>query len=253
MTHIREDILGAQVSAVNMDMVLAELDSWLVERSPHYICVTPAHSIMDGYRQSDLRKIFNASGLTVPDGMAIVWILKLKGHRHVQRVYGPDLLIAASKHGLEKGYRHYFYGGAPGVPEKLVQKLSVDFPELQIAGISTPPFRPLSAEEDEEIIQEINKSDADIIWVGLGAPKQEFWMQAHLGKLNAPIMVGVGAAFDFLSGNKAQAPLWIQRSGLEWLFRFAHEPKRLWARYSQYPKFVLLIFLSFIGVAKSKA
>ncbi len=252
MTHIRENILGTQVSAVNMERALVELDSWIEESDSRYICVTPAHSIMDAYNQPEVQRIFNASGMTVPDGMAIVWILKLMGQNHVSRVYGPDLLEATCEYGLQKEYRHYFYGGTPDVTKKLSQKLSADFPNLQIAGISTPPFRPLSAEEDEEIIEKINQSEADIIWVGLGAPKQEIWMQAHLGKINAPVMVGVGAAFDFLSGNKSQAPLWIQRNGLEWLFRFMHEPKRLWSRYKQYPKFVFLVSLSLFGVSKNK-
>ena len=253
MTHTRENILGTQVSAVDMEKTLAQLDLWLANRSSHYVCVTPAHSIMDGYNQPELRTIFNASGMTVPDGMAIVWILKLKGHHHVRRVYGPDLLIAVCEHGLKNGYRHYFYGGAPAVTKSLVQKLLKDFPRLQIAGISTPPFRPLTATEDEEIIEQINKTNADIVWVGLGAPKQEFWMQAHLRRLNAPVMIGVGAAFDFLSGNKPQAPLWMQRNGLEWLFRFLNEPRRLWSRYSQYPKFVLLVVLEFLGRSKVKS
>jgi N-acetylglucosaminyldiphosphoundecaprenol N-acetyl-beta-D-mannosaminyltransferase len=190
--------------------------------------------------------------MTVPDGMAIVWILKLKGHRHVRRVYGPDLLKAACKYGLEKGYRHYFYGGASGVTEKLVQKIRTDFPSLQIAGTFTPPFRPLTTEEDEEVIHQINKAEADIVWVGLGSPKQEFWMQTHLGRLHVPVMVGVGAAFDFLSGSKPQAPLWMQRNGFEWMFRFFNEPKRLWPRYSQYPKFILLVLSEFLGLLKTR-
>ncbi len=252
MTHVRENILGTRVSALNMEMTLAQLNVLVMEDSPSYVCVTPAHSIMDGYHQPDLRTIFNCSGMTVPDGMAIVWILKLKGHRHVGRVYGPDLLLEACKWGVGKGLRHYFYGGASGVTEKLVQKIQMDFPNLQIAGLYTPPFRSLTTEEDDEVVCQINKAEADIIWVGLGSPKQEFWMQTHLGRLNAPVMVGVGAAFDFLSGNKPQAPLWMQHNGLEWLFRFFNEPKRLWPRYRQYPKFIVLVLSEFLGVLKVK-
>jgi len=252
MKTIRENILGTYVSVLNMEMALAQLDTWLTEHSSHYVCVTPAHSIMDEYNQSELRPIFNASGMTTPDGMAVVWLLRLKGHRHVRRVYGPDLLLATCLHGLEKGYRHYFYGGAPGVAEKLIEKVSLRFPGLQIAGAFTPPFRPLNNEEDEEIICRINKAHADIVWVGLSSPKQEIWMHAHLGKLEAPVMVGVGAAFDFLSGNKPQAPLWMQRNGLEWLFRFTNEPRRLWPRYRQYPKFILLVILEWLGLIKVK-
>jgi N-acetylglucosaminyldiphosphoundecaprenol N-acetyl-beta-D-mannosaminyltransferase len=253
MIHVRENILGIKISAVNMNMALAHLDMWLTERRPQYICVTPAHSIMDGYCQPKLRSIFNASGMTTPDGMAVVWLLRLKGHRHVQRVYGPDLLLATCKYGLEKGYRHYFYGGQPGVTEKLIEKISMQFPGVQVAGAFTPPFRPHSTKEDEDVINRINKANADIIWVGLSSPKQESWMHSHLGKLNAPVMVGVGAAFDFLSGNKPQAPVWMQHSGLEWLFRLANEPKRLWPRYRQYPRFILLVISETLGWLKVKS
>lgn len=233
-------------------MALGQLESWIRERSHRYVCVVPAHSIMDGYTDPNLRPIFNSSGMNTPDGMAVVWLLKLRGHRHVQRVYGPDLLLATCQHGLEKGYRHYFYGGGCGVAEKLVEKLSISFPDLQVAGTFTPPFRPLNREEEAEVICRINQAHADIIWVGLSSPKQEIWMNEHVGKLDAPIMVGVGAAFDFLSGSKPQAPFWIQQMGLEWLFRFASEPKRLWPRYRQYPRFVLLVTLEMAGVFKAE-
>ena len=248
MTHIHENILGIKVSALNMNTAVEQLDGWIAERILQYVCVVPAHSIMDSYHQPDLRAIFNSSGMTTPDGMAVVWLLRLKGHRHVERVYGPDLLLATCRHGLQKGYRHYFYGGASGVADRLIERLSAQCPGLQIAGALSHPFRPITLEEDREIISQINESHADIIWVGLGSPKQEIWMHAHLGRITAPVMVGVGAAFDFLSGNKPQAPAWMQRSGLEWLFRFAHEPKRLWPRYRQYPKFIVLAASELLGV-----
>jgi N-acetylglucosaminyldiphosphoundecaprenol N-acetyl-beta-D-mannosaminyltransferase len=247
----RESILGVNVSALNVQMALEQLGHWVTTRTQHYVCVAPAHSIMDGYNQPALKQIFNGSGMTTPDGMAVVWLLKLKGYRHVQRVYGPDLLLATCEYGLQKGYRHYFYGGAPGVADRLVERLSKKFPGLQVAGTFTPPFHPMSVEDDEKIIDEINQAQADIVWVGLGSPKQEYWMHTHMGRLNAPIMVGVGAAFDFLSGTKPQAPLWMQRSGLEWLFRLANEPGRLWPRYRQYPKFILLAVAELLGVNQS--
>ena len=243
-------ILGGQISALNMQLALKQMETWLAERSSNYICVTPAHSIMECVNDPTLFPIFNGAGMVTPDGMAVVWLLKLKGHKQVSRVYGPDLLLAVCEHGLPKGYRHYFYGGAPGVTEKLVEKLSERFPGLQVAGMLAPPFRPLSPEEDQDIVRQINGARADIIWVGLGSPRQEIWMHSHLGKVNAPLMVGVGAAFDFLSGKKTQAPLWIQRNGLEWLFRFASEPVRLWPRYRQYPKFILLVMAESLGLLK---
>lgn len=247
----RENILGTHVNTLNMEMALAQLDHWVQERTPQYVCCTPAHSIMDGYNQPGLKTIFNSSGMTVPDGMAVVWLLKLKGHRHVGRVYGPDLLMAACMDGCKKGYRHYFYGGDAGVTEKLVQKVSAQCPGLKVAGIDTPPFRQLTPKEDDQIVKRLNRSKADIVWVGLGSPKQEVWMKEHRSKLNVPVMVGVGAAFDFLSGNKPQAPAWMQRNGMEWLFRFVNEPKRLWPRYSQYPKFALLVALELLGLRTS--
>jgi len=248
----RETILGIKVSTLNMLMALEQLDQWVTARTQNYVCVAPAHSIMDGFNQPDLKRILNGSGMTTPDGMAVVWLLKLKGHRHVQRVYGPDLLLATCEHGLIKGYRHYFYGGAPGVVHKLVEKICARYPGLQVAGTMMHPFHSVSVEEDAKIIDQINAAHADIVWVGLGSPKQEIWMHEHLGRLNSPVMVGVGAAFDFLSGNKPQAPLWMQRSGLEWLFRFGNEPKRLWPRYRQYPKFLLLAVLELLGLIKTQ-
>ena len=236
----QESILGIKVNALNMRMTLEQVDQWVTSRAANYICVTPAHSIMDGYNQPKLKQIFNESGMTTPDGMAIVWLLMLKGHRHVQRVYGPDLLLAACEHGLKKGYRHFFYGGKQSVADKLVEKITRQYPGLQIAGTFMHPFDSVTSEDDQQIVDKINRSKADILWVGLGSPKQEYWMHAHLGRLNVPVMIGVGAAFDFLSGAKPQAPVWMQRSGLEWLFRFASEPRRLWPRYRQYPKFILL-------------
>ena len=244
----RENILGTYVSALNMGMALEQLDAWISGQTRNYVCVTPAHSIMDGYHHTALRTIFNSSGMTVPDGMAVVWLLKMKGHQNVGRVYGPDLLMAACEYGCEKGYRHYFYGGASGVTGKLVQKISEQIPSLTVAGTYSPPFRPLTTEEDEAVVDAINHSGADIVWVGLGSPKQELWMDEHRSRIESPVMVGVGAAFDFLSGNKPQAPLWMQRNGLEWLFRFTHEPKRLWPRYRHYPKFVLLAMLDLFGL-----
>jgi N-acetylglucosaminyldiphosphoundecaprenol N-acetyl-beta-D-mannosaminyltransferase len=203
---------------------------------------------MDCINDPTLYPIFNNAGMVTPDGMAVVWLLRLKGHKQVRRVYGPDLLLAVCEDGAAKGYRHYFYGGAPGVAETLVEKLSARIPNLQVVGTCAPPFGSISLKEDEEIIQQINRTNADILWVGLGSPKQEIWMQEHLGKINATVMVGVGAAFDFLSGNKAQAPLWLQRSGLEWLFRLLSEPKRLWPRYRHYPKFAFLALMEILGL-----
>ncbi len=237
----REDILGVQVSAVNMRQTLAIIDGWIARREPHYVCVTPAHSVMECYRDPDLRRIFNASGLTTPDGMSIVWALRLLGHKHVARVYGPDLMHALCRHSAARGYRHYFYGGVPGVAQALADRLRHRYPGLQVAGFCSPPFRDLAADEEQAIADRIRQARPDVLWVGLGSPKQEIWMSRQAGRLAVPALIGVGAAFDFLSGRKPQAPRWIQRGGLEWLYRFAREPRRLWPRYSRYPLFALLL------------
>ena len=248
---VRESILGVGISCVNMGMALEQLDRWLVDRRPQYVCVVPAHSIMDAYDNPPLRRLLNASGMTTPDGMAVVWILRLRGHHDVQRVYGPDLLLAACTHGLPKNYRHFFFGGAPGVADKLAEKLTARLPGLQVAGTFTPPFSTLTAEEDAAVIRRINSARANIVWVGLSSSKQATWMHAHLGKLDAPVMVGIGAAFDFISGSKPQAPIWMQRLGLEWLFRLLSEPTRLWPRYREYPRFVLLVLAEWLKFRRS--
>lgn len=244
----RRNLLGVEISAIDMDHALRTIEHWIDTGEPNYVCVTPAHSIMDAYHDPDLRNILNSSGLTTPDGMSIVWILKAKGFRSVGRVYGPDLMLAVCQDGVEKKYRHYLYGGEQGVAAALASRLTDRFDELQIAGTHSPPFRKLTADEDQAEVEKINSTNPDIVWVGLSSPKQERWMAEHLGKIDAPVMIGVGAAFDFLSGRKHQAPRWIQRSGFEWLFRLATEPKRLWPRYRRYPKFVLLVLAQMLGL-----
>ena len=178
-----------------------------------------------------LRDVHNAADMVTPDGMPLVWLGRLFGHRHVTRVYGPDLLLELCAATAIPGLRHFFYGGGEGVAEILTSRLRERFPALVVAGTCTPPYRPLSAAERATIIETIEASRPDIVWVGLGAPKQERWMAEFAPNLRIPVLIGVGAAFDFHAGVKPQAPRWMQRSGLEWLFRLATEPRRLWRRY----------------------
>lgn len=241
MNQDRANILGILINPVNMSQALTTITGWVEDRTSNYVCVTPIHGIMECQNDPDLPRIFNASGLTVPDGMGVVWLLRLMGHAEVSRVYGPDLMQAVCAASVEKGWRHFLYGGAERIAEQLAQKLQEQFPGMQIVGTYTPPFRPLTAEEDAAVVQQIQQSGADIVWVGISTPKQERWMSEHRERLGVPVLVGVGAAFDFLSGAKPQAPHWIQRGGLEWLFRLASEPRRLWRRYAQYPLFALLL------------
>lgn len=249
-THRRPNVLGVSINAISISDLLESTHEWIENKTYTYICVVPAHSIMDAYYDTDFRDILNSSGLTTPDGMSVVWILKLRGFKEVSRVYGPDIMLALCQRGVEKKYRHYFYGGEPGVAEVLAAQLTDRYNELQIAGTHSPPFRELTNEEDQEAVEMINSANPDIVWVGLNSPKQERWMTDHLGRIDAPVMIGVGAAFDFLSGNKPQAPGWMQRSGLEWLFRFLSEPRRLWPRYKHYPLFVWLVLLQILGLKK---
>jgi N-acetylglucosaminyldiphosphoundecaprenol N-acetyl-beta-D-mannosaminyltransferase len=244
------NVLGVNVSPVNMAQAVETIAGWIELRQCQYVTVTPAHAVMDAYHDPELRRIFNVSGMTTPDGVAIVWLLKLQGQRQVSRVYGPDLMLEVCRSGLARGWRHYLYGGAEGVAERLAESLTQRLPGLVIVGTHTPPFREMTGPEDRAVVEKINAARADVLWVGLSTPKQERWMAAHLGQVKAPVMVGVGAAFDFLSGLKPQAPRWMQRSGLEWLFRLGSEPRRLWPRYRQYPTFVWLAALQVLKVRR---
>lgn len=247
----RVNILGVGISAITMRTALAVIDGWIVRQEPHYVCVATVHGVMECQRDPALRRIYNRSGLTTPDGMPLVWLSRLSGFPFVERVYGPDLLLALCEHGLDRGYRHFFYGGEPGVAETLATRLRARFPGLQIVGTYTPPFRPLTPAEDAAVVATINAAGPDIVWVGLSTPKQDRWMADHVGRLTAPVLIGVGAAFDFHSGRKRQAPRWMQRSGLEWLFRLSQEPRRLWRRYLLYnPLFVALVLLQWSGLRR---
>jgi N-acetylglucosaminyldiphosphoundecaprenol N-acetyl-beta-D-mannosaminyltransferase len=213
-----------------MDRALAEIERWIEQRERHYVCVTGVHGVMESQRDPELRGIHNASGLTTPDGMPMVWAGRVAGVP-IARVYGPDLMLALCQRAEMRGWSGYFYGGRPGIPSRLVERLRDRFPRLRISGTYSPPFQALTPEEDERVVEMINAAAPDIVWVGLSTPKQERWMAAHVDRLNAPVLIGVGAAFDIHAGVLSQAPVWMQRSGLEWLYRLVREPRRLWRRY----------------------
>lgn len=246
----RCNILGVHINAINMSQALATIDGWLASRDAHYVCVTSAHGILECRKDPVLRKMFNQSGLMTPDGMSLVWLLKLRGFRNVERVCGSDLMLEIIRLSEARRWRHFFYGGTPGVADALAHRLLSQFPGLQIAGTYCPPFRPLTESENLEIIDRIRSSQADIVWVGISTPKQEQWMAEHVGKVNAPVLIGVGAAFDFVSGRKKRAPRWVQHIGMEWLFRLGTEPRRLWKRYAQYPLFLALVIAQSLGITR---
>jgi len=237
----RVDVLGVQVSVLNMDCALDVLDYWITTGTQQYVCVTGVHGVMESYRDAALQRIHNGAGLVTPDGMPLVWWARTRGYSHVRQVCGAELMLACCERSLTAGYRHFFYGGGDGVADLLVRRLTRRFPGLAVAGTYTPPFRPLTTEEDADVIRRIRDSGADIVWVGLSTPKQERWMAEHMGRIDATLMIGVGAAFDFHAGLKCRAPRWMSRSGLEWLFRLSTEPRRLWKRYlTNNPAFVYL-------------
>lgn len=238
----RVDVLGVGISAVTMTSAVEHIAGWVETREQHYVCVSGVHGVMESQSDPALMRIHNESGLTTPDGMPMVWAARFAGVKHAERVYGPDLILEVCKRAADEGWSSYFYGGHPGVPEILAQRLSEQFPGFKVAGTHSPPFHALDEEEDRVEIDRINAADPDLLWIGLSTPKQERWMASHVGRVKAPVMLGVGAAFDIHAGLLPQAPTWMQQSGLEWLYRVYREPKRLWRRYlHNNPRFVVKI------------
>jgi N-acetylglucosaminyldiphosphoundecaprenol N-acetyl-beta-D-mannosaminyltransferase len=227
----RVDVLGVGISAIDMPTAVRLVDQWVSRDDHTYVCVTGVHGVMESQRDPCLRDVHNHSGLTTPDGMPLVWAGHAAGARDMRRVYGPDLMLAICELARARGYSSFFYGGRPGVAGRLAARLVDRHPGLKIAGTYAPPFREPSAHEDERVVELINATQPELIWVGLGTPKQELWMAAHVHRLSANVMIGVGAAFDIHAGLIRQAPRLIQRSGLEWAFRLTQEPRRLWRRY----------------------
>ncbi len=247
----RVNVLGVGISPINMEHALQRIRKWVAERDHEYVCVCTVHTIMECRRSEELRKIVNAGGMTTPDGMPLVWLARIDGHTHVNRVYGPDLMLAEIEDSVRTGHRHFLCGGRPGVAERLASALRARFPEVQIVGILTPPMAPVERLCTPETAELINTTEPDIVWVGISTPKQEQWMARMRPVLNASVLIGVGAAFDFYSGTVRQAPRWMQRSGLEWLFRFAQEPRRLWKRYLvDNPWFLAEVALQKLGVRR---
>jgi N-acetylglucosaminyldiphosphoundecaprenol N-acetyl-beta-D-mannosaminyltransferase len=245
------NVLGVGISAINMDLALEAMAGALERREKGYICVTGVHGVSEAQKDEGFRQILNRAFLCTPDGMPLVWVGRWLGRKEMGRVYGPDLMLAVLELSEKKGYRHFFYGGANGVAQELRERLAKRFPKLQIAGTYEPPFRPLNAAEKEELKKLIQDARPDVMWVGLSTPKQERFMAEHLDRLEVTLMAGVGAAFDIHAGRLRQAPPWMRRSGLEWLFRLGCEPRRLWKRYlKNNPLFVIRVFLQGTGLRK---
>ena len=244
----RVNVLGVGISVLNLGTAVAAIAAAVRDRRKGYICVTGVHGVMEARDDESFRRILNGAFLCTPDGMPMVWAGRLEGFREMDRVYGPDLLLEVCAWSEASGCRHFFYGGTEGVAEQLAEKLKARFPRLEVAGTFTPPFRALNPAEEKKLAEQVRAARPDILWVGLSTPKQEKFMAEFLPRLEATLMIGVGAAFDFHSGRVRQAPRWMQRSGLEWLHRLGCEPRRLAGRYLRNnPRFVLGFFAQRLG------
>ena len=247
----RVNVLGVGISIINLKSARAAIAEALAERRKGYICVRDVNGVIEAQRDPSFRAILNRAFLCTPDGMPMVWSGKCAGYREIDRVYGPDLMAEVCDWTRTSGHTHFLYGGADGVAQLLKERLEARFPGVRIVGTFTPPFRPLSTQEQADLQSQIAAARPDIIWVGLSTPKQERFMSEYLPKLDTTLMFGVGAAFDFLAGRVRQAPRWIQRSGFEWLYRLWQEPRRLWKRYARNnPLFAWLLFCQVTGLKK---
>lgn len=236
------EVAGVKINALRVRDVVEVVDEWIRTDRRDYVVLTGAHGVVEMQADAELRAINNAAGLVTPDGMPIVWLGRAHGFSNIEKVYAPDIMHAVFGASVQRGYRHYFYGGKEGVADLLADKMREQYPGLQVVGTTCPPFRPLTEQEETSVARQINDSGAQIVWCGLGCPKQERWMARFRGLVAAPVLLGVGAGFDFLTGQARLAPRWIQRSGFEWLFRTVTEPRRLWPRYSRVvPRFLYYV------------
>ena len=214
-----------------MNRAIDLAESWIATRKSAYICMTGVHGVMEAQSNARLRSVLNGAFINAPDGMPMSWVGWLQGHRQMDRVYGPDFMTNLCRISVNKGYRHYLYGGQPGVAQELKVALQKRFPGLQVVGTCTPPFRSLTQEEESRLLDDVQSANPDILWVGLSTPKQECFMAEYVDRLRVPLLVGVGAAFDFHTGRIDDAPAWMKRAGLQWLHRLFQDPTRLWKRY----------------------
>ncbi|WP_375740593.1 WecB/TagA/CpsF family glycosyltransferase [Pseudomonas boanensis] len=223
-------VIGAPIDSLSWSQVLTCLAIWAAARESRYVCICNVHSVVTAHHNQDFAKVIREADMATPDGSPVAWLMRRMGVSRQERINGPDLMWQYCAEAAQRGESIYLYGGMPQTLEILQRKLLEQFPGLTIAGACSPPFRPLTTEEDAAVVDAINASGAGTVWVSLGCPKQEQWMAEHCGRINA-VMVGVGAAFDYHAGTIQRAPLWMQQHGLEWLHRVCSEPRRLWKRY----------------------
>jgi N-acetylglucosaminyldiphosphoundecaprenol N-acetyl-beta-D-mannosaminyltransferase len=246
------NVLGVKVSALNLKVAVDLADQWIrSKKCCGYVCAAGVHGVMEALRDPDLRQAVNNAIINVPDGMPMTWIGRLQGFRDMDRVFGPDLMLAMCRLSVERGYRNFLYGGKPGVAEHLSKTLQNRFPGLQVVGTYTPPFRNLTPEEEKEVLLQVQESQPHILWVGLSTPKQDRFMAQYVKYLQVPLMFGVGAAFDFHTGSIRDCSAWVKRSGLQWLHRLIQDPKHLWRRYLRNnPAFLWHIALQLSGLKR---
>jgi N-acetylglucosaminyldiphosphoundecaprenol N-acetyl-beta-D-mannosaminyltransferase len=246
-------ILGIPVHMVQIPDVVALMTEWATHEQPRprWIVVADMHAIFEAHKRADFRAIIGDADLTVPDGISLIKVARRKGVPLRTRVAGTDLMKAFFRHTERRGVKHFFYGDTTHTLAQLGRNIRAEFPGTSIVGSCSPPFRPLTEEEDDEMVRRINEARPDVLWVGLGLPKQERWIHEHRNRLEVPLILGVGAAFKFLAGTVQRAPAWVGELGLEWLWRFTREPRRLWKRVLvEGPQFVGLVALDLSGWRK---
>jgi len=223
-------VIGAPIDLIDWKGAIARISQWAQTHQSAYVCICNVHSVVTAQQDAAFAKVVQHADMATPDGAPVAWMLRRLGASHQQRINGPDLMWRYCEHAAQTGESIYLYGSTQETLSTLRTKLLEKYPTLMIAGDCSPPFRPLTAEESQQIVERINASGAGTVWVSLGCPKQELWMASMRGRINA-VMIGVGAAFDYHAGTIKRAPLWMQRNGLEWLHRLFSEPRRLWKRY----------------------
>lgn len=226
----RTEVLSAPIDVLDWDTALYRIDVWASRRESRYICICNVHSVVTASHDSDFRDVIRDADMATPDGAPVAWMMRRLGFAEQIRIDGPDLMLRCCERAAKTGVGVFLLGSLPSTLAALQIQLINDFPKLQIVGAVSPPFRAITSEEDEALVETLNKSKAGVVFVSLGCPKQERWMAEHRGRVNA-VMVGVGAAFDFHSGSIKRAPGWMRHNGLEWLHRLVSEPRRLWRRY----------------------
>lgn len=224
------NIMGVDIAAIDMEWLVNYLNRNVKDLSGDYICVSNVHTTVTAYEDQEYCRVQNGGIMAIPDGGPLSSVGQKRGFKNMKRTTGPSLMGEIFKISAAEGYRHYFCGSTDETLEKLYSVLEETYPGIQIAGMYSPPFRPMTKDEDKAIVERINETKPDFVWVGLGAPKQEKWMAAHQGRVNG-LMVGVGAGFDYHAGNIDRAPEWMQKSNLEWVYRLLQDPKRLFGRY----------------------